>query len=269
LVDLHNHTPWCHHATGHPREYLARARDLRIPVYGFSEHSPWMFEYPGERLSPTEAEFAEYWDLMVALREEERAAGALDLRIGIELDLIPAKRAHAEAFLARYPLDHHIGSVHNIGDWIFDHPDHLDTWKGRDVTRVFEDCFAILADALSWGIVDIVGHLDLPKKFGHRPPSDTLLALVRDLVPAIRRSGAAVEINTAGLDKPAAEFYPGRAVLELLVAESIPLTLGSDAHKPSEVGRHRAAALALLCDLGVTHVAAFRRRQIEMIPLAE
>ena len=39
-ADYHMHTPLCHHATGEPTEYAARAVELGIPEIGFSEHSP-------------------------------------------------------------------------------------------------------------------------------------------------------------------------------------------------------------------------------------
>jgi histidinol-phosphatase (PHP family) len=43
-IDLHNHTVRCNHATGTVDEYIERAIELGIGVYGFSEHAPIYFD---------------------------------------------------------------------------------------------------------------------------------------------------------------------------------------------------------------------------------
>jgi len=44
-VDLHNHTPYCNHATGSPREFVERAIEVGIDIFGFSEHAPMDFDH--------------------------------------------------------------------------------------------------------------------------------------------------------------------------------------------------------------------------------
>jgi histidinol-phosphatase (PHP family) len=41
----------------------------------------------------------------------------------------------------------------------------------------------------------------------------------------------------------------------------IPVTLGSDAHKPDQVGRHFNEALAMLKQVGYTRITRFRNRK--------
>lgn len=260
MPDLHNHTPMCHHAEGEPEEYIARAHQLGIAEYGFSEHSPWMFQYEGEPLAPTGGEFPLYLEKMEHLRARERRNGGLNLRIGIEMDFIPEKRAEAEAAAKGYDFDYHIGSVHNLGDWIFDHPDRLKDWDSRDVGAVYREYFAAVREMLHWGFIDILGHLDLPKKFGHVPDGG-YMDLVEELLPLIAESGVVVEVNTAGRDKPVGEFYPSPAIVGMLVRAKVPFTIGSDAHRPSEVGRHRAEAIQLLRDCGARELISFERRR--------
>lgn len=43
-IDLHNHTTLCNHASGSMDEYIAKAIDLGIDIYGFSCHSPMDFD---------------------------------------------------------------------------------------------------------------------------------------------------------------------------------------------------------------------------------
>jgi histidinol-phosphatase (PHP family) len=52
-----------------------------------------------------------------------------------------------------------------------------------------------------------------------------------------------------------------------LVARGVPLTLGSDAHKPEQVGRYFGEARQLLLDIGVREIVAFEKRRRRLIPL--
>ena len=53
---------------------------------------------------------------------------------------------------------------------------------------------------------------------------------------AVAAAGIALELNTAGLRKPVGEAYPAPGLLAEARALGIPLTFGSDAHRPQEVG---------------------------------
>lgn len=266
MIDLHNHTPLCHHASGEPGEYVERARELGLREFGFSEHSPWMFQYEGEQIAPSEEEFAEYLETMRSLREEVTARGDMAFRIGIEMDFIPGYEQQARAMAESFEFDYHIGSVHNLGDWIFDHPDHLAQWDERDVGKVYEEYFKTLRQMFEWDLIDIVGHLDLPKKFGHVPRAGYEM-YVASLLPLLIESDAVVEINTAGRDKPIGEFYPSPTVVAHLARAGVPFTLGSDAHKPSEVGRYFDDALTLLRECGVKEIITFDKRRKVGIPI--
>lgn len=43
-VDLHNHTSLCKHATGTMEEYVLKAIQESIDVFGFSCHNPMNFD---------------------------------------------------------------------------------------------------------------------------------------------------------------------------------------------------------------------------------
>jgi histidinol-phosphatase (PHP family) len=47
----------------------------------------------------------------------------------------------------------------------------------------------------------------------------------------------------------------------------VPVTVGSDAHTPGDVGRDFGAALELLDALGIREVATYERRRLAMTPL--
>ena len=113
----------------------------------------------------------------------------------------------------------------------------------------------LVGDAAETGAFTILGHLDLAKKFGYRP-SRLLTAELDRLVERVARAGVLVEINTAGLHKPVGEAYPAPHILERLCAAGVNITFGSDAHRPSEVGRDFAHAAELARAAGYTQFAS-------------
>jgi histidinol-phosphatase (PHP family) len=109
-------------------------------------------------------------------------------------------------------------------------------------------------------LFDLIGHADLPKKFGFRPQRDCR-TLFDVFLKAAAGAGCAIELNTAGLRKDCREIYPGRALLERAHSAGIPITFGSDAHAPAEVGLNFADALDLARAVGYRESCRFSRRQ--------
>jgi len=55
-------------------------------------------------------------------------------------------------------------------------------------------------------------------------------------------------------------------ILSLMRERDIPITFGSDAHDPAQIGRQFEAAIVLARAAGYTQRAQFRRRQITLVP---
>ena len=138
-----------------------------------------------------------------------------------------------------------------------------DFWHIEDVCEIY---FHFVGMMIRSRFCDIVGHLDLPKKMG-RMPTGGLLRYIEPLIPDLLANDMAVEINTSGLDAPAQALMPGWEVIEALASSGVPLTLGSDAHAPHQVGRHFGQVTARLKQLGITELVRFERRQMLEAPL--
>jgi histidinol-phosphatase (PHP family) len=87
--------------------------------------------------------------------------------------------------------------------------------------------------------------------------------MYREFVLAAAETGCAIELNTAGLRKDCREIYPCAELLELAWRKNVPITFGSDAHAPEEVGMNFAEAVALARSVGYTETCRFTRRQHE------
>ena len=263
LADYHMHTPLCHHAVGEPVEYAARAVELGLDEIGFSEHSPMpRDDFDDWRL--INRDMGEYVAKVEAAR---RAFPRLKIRLALEVDYLPGHEAWIRDLAARQEWDYFIGSVHYVSDsWDLDNPKKISEWRKRDPFEVWSIYFDRLTLAVESGLFDIIGHADLPKKFGFYPKEDCSGLFRRFLGTAAAR-GTCIELNTAGLRKDCREIYPSLSLLKIASELGVPITLGSDAHAPGEVGHAFPEAVALARQAGYSACQRFARRQRTSVPL--
>ena len=265
-MDFHTHTTRCLHATGTMEAYVEHAMAQGIGEFGFSDHSHWMLHSRERRYAMLPEEQDDYVADVHRLQERYNRDGEhpFRIRLGMEMDFIPSRIAIARDVAQRYEWDYLIGSVHNIGFEKLQEPEMYESWAIEDVCEIY---FHFVRMMIRERFCDIIGHLDLPKKMGWMPAGG-MLRYIEPLIPELRASDMAVEINTSGLDNPARAFMPGKDVIEALAANGIPLTLGSDAHAPAQVGRHFDKALKDLNEIGVKELVRFEKRQMIAVPLS-
>jgi histidinol-phosphatase (PHP family) len=266
LVDYHTHTIRCGHAEGRMEEYVEAALAAGLKEYGFSDHIP-MYWLPPETRDPGVAmplhELEAYVSDVIRLRERYKE---IPIRLGIEADYVPGHEEALARLLEPYPWDYVIGSVHFIGDWGFDNPAEVNRYAEWDISELYAKFFTLEIKAATSGLFDIMAHLDLIKKFGHRPSGD-LGRLYADVAEAVAGAGVAIELSTAGLRKPVKEVYPNPTLLRECAQRGVPLVISSDAHSPAEVGWGFAGARDRAREAGFTQVARFegRRRYLETL----
>ena len=100
----------------------------------------------------------------------------------------------------------------------------------------------------------------MPKKFGDRPDRP-ITDLTDEIVDALAKNKICIEVNTAGFRKPANEQYPSIDILKACYENDIQVTIGSDSHKPEEVGWEIDRAFKLLKDIGYTQIVGFQKRK--------
>jgi histidinol-phosphatase (PHP family) len=254
-IDLHNHTVRCNHAEGTLEEYIRRAIDIGIDIYGFSEHAPMRFD-EGYRLSFDAMK--DYENDIKNIREIYK--NDIDIRLGYEVDWLPG---FMDERVLKADVDHLIGSVHFLNEWGFDNPEFLDGWKNRDIDEIWRAYFDAIEAMAKSGLFDIVGHLDLIKVFKYMPATDIRI-LAKDAMRAIKRAGMVIELNSAGLRKPVGEIYPSDMLLEVAYDMDIPITFGSDAHAPEQVGFGYDEAVQAARKAGYTHAVAFKNREKQL-----
>jgi histidinol-phosphatase (PHP family) len=256
-ADYHMHTPLCHHAKGEPVDYARCAMQIGLTEIGFSDHSPMQ----RDDFDDWRMRFDQLDEYVEKVRRAQREFPRLTIRLGLEVDFMPGHEAWISELAARHPWDYFIGSVHYVSEtWDIDNPKKLSEWKRRDAFEVWQAYFDRLALAAESGLFEIIGHADLPKKFGIRPAQDCR-PLYEKFLTAAARAGCAIELNTAGLRKECEEIYPSRELLEIAFRQEVPITFGSDAHAPEEVGLNFEEAIQLAREVGYRNWQRFQQRK--------
>ena len=262
VPDYHIHTPLCLHAEGEPDEFKASARRKGIPEIAFTDHLPNPDGYdPRNRM--TVEDWPAYRDMVYAQQTPEPPR----VLLGAEADYYEGCEQFLRPCLAGAALDLVIGSVHYIGNWCFDDPDQRQTWNTVNVAGAWRTYFDLLGRLAETRLADVIGHLDLPKKFGYRPPDAVVKEMAQPALDRIAVAGLTIEINSSGLRKPVGEIYPAPLLLSLAREREIPICFGSDAHRPEEVGDRFEQSLQLARAAGYTQAVRFSARRKIAYPL--
>lgn len=262
MVNYHNHTVLCGHASGEMDEYIEKGIENRLIEFGFSDHAPVPIELR-EGISMSPEDVPGYINSINVMKERYR--GKIDIKLGFEIDF-PFFDTFDSSFLTNSQVDYIIGSTHYMGDWGIDNPDHAARYSTVDIDEVYTAYYGYIERLVDARFCDIVGHFDLVKKFGHRPKGD-MTPVVRRIAKKLSSYGIAVEINTSGLRKPVKEIYPSDEIIEILFGENVPVTLGSDSHSPDEVCSGYPIAIEKLKKAGYRKISGFTKRIRHEIPL--
>jgi histidinol-phosphatase (PHP family) len=260
-ADYHMHTPLCRHATGEPVDYAKRAVEMGLTEIGFSDHSPMRQDgFDNWRMR-----FDQLDEYVEKVRKAQKDFPKLTIRLALEVDYFPNGEDWIRELAAQHPWDYFIGSVHYVSDsWAIDDPQKLSEWKQRDSFEVWSIYFERPTKAAESKLFEIIGHVDLPKKFGHKPNRDCT-PFYEKFLDAAKKNDCATELNTAGLRKDCKEIYPSRQILELAYQKDVPITFGSDAHAPNEVGMNFVEAIRLAKLIGYKKFCRFARRKCEFV----
>ena len=255
-IDLHNHTTRCNHAEGTIDEYIQRAIELGIDIYGFSEHAPMDFD---EKYRLPFSDMEAYAKDILDAREHYK--NDIEILFGYEVDYLPG---HMDERVLNANVDYLIGSVHFIDKWSFDNPEFIGGWKSKDIDEIWKAYFEATEAMVKTGKFDIVGHLDLIKVFKYMPKQDIRI-LAKDVLKAIKDSNMVLELNAAGLRKPIGEIYPSPQLLEEAYALEIPITFSSDAHAVDQVGFGYDKVISLAKETGYTKAVTFQGRDKKLL----
>ena len=205
--------------------------------------------------------FVENYGYLAPLLSREVRSG-LTARI-IELGEAVRDFAYAEELLARLPeLDFVIGSVHMAGKK-FHHKDLYYIEKADEAyyDSVIDSYLDSVLELARWGQFQVLGHLTLPLRYINEHHGEHMtfrrhMDRVEEIFRAVIPQGVGIECNTNRGNEP----LPGPEILRLyrrLGGEIV--TLGSDAHRPGDVGCFIRQRQELLRECGFRYFTTFEQ----------
>ena len=255
-VDLHNHTPLCNHANGTMEEYILKAIEKGIDVFGFSDHAPMDYD---KKYRMSFAQKSTYEKDVLFLKN--KYSEQIEILLAYEVDYLDN---YISEDVIKSQVDYLIGSVHFINEWGFDNPEFIGLYKNKNIDTIWEEYFDAVRKLAKSNLFDVVGHVDLIKVFNFLPKKD-IGSIVEPTLKQIKKSNMCLEINPAGLRKPVKEQYPSFDILKLAYELDIPITFGSDAHEIEQIGFKYEEVSTLAKKVGYTKCATFKNRERSLV----
>lgn len=217
----------------------------------------------------------ETWDWGPILRQYERARHLcpwpdFTLLLGIELGGAHTDPRRAADILAGAPLDFVIGSIHNLSPAAGGRDFYFLEYESREqCSRYLDDYMSGLLALAPLPTYDALGHIIYPLRYmngrgGHRMTLAPWQEQLDEVLRTVIRTGRAIEVNTHG-GREIREWIPIVRRYRELGGELI--TLGSDAHRTTHVGRGIRPAMDLLRENGFRWVTCYRQRRPEQVKL--
>jgi histidinol-phosphatase (PHP family) len=238
-TDGHVHTSLCRHAVGEMEDYVRVARERGLKRLFFLEHLERGIDY-FERTWLTEADFDEYFRRGRELKKKYR--GLLQVGLGVEVGYNPQRRDELLEALAarewdRIGISYHFMAVaghhHNL---VSRRSENLEALGRLGVANVLSAYFATLLEAVEVLPGHFVCHLDAAMRHHPEVRLETgHYQQIEEILAAMACRGMALEINASGMARRG-QPYPAREIIAEAVRRGIPLTAGSDSHRPEDVG---------------------------------
>ncbi len=262
MIDYHVHTRLCNHAHGTMAQYIECAIEKGLSEICFLDHLT--LNEKGCDLSMGIDDVPLY--LYAVRRLGETYQGRISVKAGLEVDFTPAHAETAARVLEQFSFDVIGGSVHFVEEANIVSSKRNAAGAPPPDAAFYDHYLDLLDMMLDYSCFDVICHLDVVRKFGLQPPVE-FFDKMDEILTKIKYKGIAVEINSRGLSHPAGTVYPDTAIIKRCFEKNIPVTFGSDAHRPEEVGRYFKETVSLLKSAGFQNITGFSRRSRYEIPI--
>lgn len=270
LTDSHLHTSFSSDSDTPMEDMIKRAIDLHLTSICLTDHYDMDFPVTEKGMDfylDTESYLKEFYRL------KDKYEKKIELRIGVELGIMPSLKDRLSDYLNRYDIfDFVIGSTHIVDGLDPYEPVYYGRYEDeRDGIRRYLE--ANLEHLDTFDQMDTFAHLDYavryaPHKDDYYVPSD-YFDLLDVFFQKLIQKGIALEFNTAGLKYGMKQANPHIDILKHyreLGGELI--TIGSDGHKPDHMAWDFAQGEAILKSAGFNYYALYKKRKPQMLQLS-
>ena len=267
ICDFHVHTSFSADSKTPARDQIDAAIKLGMKEICITDHH----DYGSDGMSHHDytVDIPSYFQALAELREEY--SGKIIVRAGIELGLMLRVKEYNETLSRSIPADFIIGSNHFIDGYdVYDQNFYRDNGSEKGAyLRFFESSLARVREL---DCFDSLGHLDYvvrygPTKNANYRPAD-YMDIIDEILHVLISKGKALECNTAGFKYGLGHLHPYEEILKHYreIGGEL-LTIGSDGHRPHEVGGYFDQASEILKSCGFKYYTVYHERKPEFLVL--
>ena len=258
LADFHIHTCFSGDSEANVDAVIQSAISKGLKYMAITDHNDYQFEN-----GIFELDIEKYYDFMTAKKLEYKDQIAIS--VGIECGLEPKYAERINKLLDSYKFDFVIGSSHVINGR---DPYYKEYFENRPVhDAMVEYLESIIENITVFNNFDVYGHLDYMMRYAPVSPEEKRYdyneysELFDTILTKLISNGKGIEINTSPLRSGLADTNPNIQVIKRYreLGGKI-ITIGSDAHKPGDVGTNFDVAIDMLRDAGFNHFNIFTNR---------
>ncbi len=263
VVDNHCHCDYSPDAEGTIDEYCEAALERNLAEICFTTHydsNPKLegtktgIRINGEVKSATPDNLAVYVDDVARAGQKYYPLG-LSVKTGVEFGWFEGCEEEALKLRERFGLSYMLCGIHDIDNLCFAcHSTYEKAFAKYSVEEMVQKYFSSAVKAAKTGLFDNIAHLDYYVKYGTKYYGEAVneaykpyISEVFTALKASRRTG--IEVNTAGMRHGRGEYYPSMEIINLAKKAGVTVqVLGSDAHRPEQVGFDFEMATSLIPD---------------------
>ena len=263
LADFHIHTCFSGDSEANVDAVIQSAISKGLKHMAITDHNDFEFE-DGKFELDTER----YFDFMTKKKVEYK--DQINLSVGIECGLEPRFADRINNLLNSYDFDFIIGSSHVINGR---DPYYKEYFENRPVhDAMVEYLESIIENITIFNNFDVYGHLDYMMRYAPVSPEEKRYdyneygELFDTILTKLISKGKGIEINTSPLRSGLADTNPNMQVIKRYkeLGGKI-ITIGSDSHRPEDVGANFDDAIKLLQNAGFNHYNIFSNHTINEI----
>ncbi len=202
------------------------------------------------------------------LRAKEFCKDRLKLALGVEVGQWQQDEKRVKDVMDGYNYDFILFSMHSPTNF----PDACEVDYSLDINDFLHAYFEEILSSVNKYDFDSLGHLTLPIRYADRIGVNLDLSeyygICEDIFKVLAERGKSLEVNTSGFRNSLQDGLPGLELVKMYKrCGGEFLTVGSDSHRPQDIGVGIREGQQILRDAGFKHFAIYNQRQREMISL--
>lgn len=257
-ADVHMHCGFSNDSETRPEDMVESAIAKGLSVICFTDHyDKDNLDWGDEAIFDVES----YFQKMIELQEEYR--DQIDIRIGAEIGMQPYLAEYYQDFMAQYPFDFVIGSVHSV----LEHDVALDFFQKHSDPEGYKIYFEeMLQDVQKIKSYDVLGHLDYIVRYSNQGSKgfdlNDYMDIIEEILKQVIAHGKGIEMNMSGLKYGLGAPHPQPEIIKRyreLGGEII--TVGADGHIPEHIAYDYHLADDILKSCGFKYYTEFKGRK--------